>query len=156
MDILRLRIELQKMSRKDLLKLALNQRMSKCLIGGRSCCFYLQFKGSSFCVSEILGKGCLVERLGHLEEFHHGKEGVNFLSSFLQKMETRLLSSREKAIEFKVYHRDQLTRSAVLLGKIIKRRRKERGDNVKDLLRKAIKQYSDYVEDPSAIFLLGE
>jgi hypothetical protein len=39
---------------------------------------------------------------------------------------------------------------------IIERRRKERGDNLNGLLTKAIKQYSNQVEDPSAIFLLGQ
>ena len=76
-------------------------------------------------------------------------------SPFLKKMETELLSSGKKPVEFKVYHRDDLTRSMVYLGTVIERRRKERGSNLKDLLKKAIKEYSDYVENPSKIFLLG-
>jgi hypothetical protein len=43
----------------------------------------------------------------------------------------------------------------VFLGKIIERRRKERGNNFKDLLFKAKQDYSPRVKDPSAIFLLG-
>jgi hypothetical protein len=43
----------------------------------------------------------------------------------------------------------------VYLGTVIERRRKERGNNFKDLLKKAIKEYSDYVGNPSKIFLVG-
>jgi hypothetical protein len=43
----------------------------------------------------------------------------------------------------------------VFLGKIIERRRRERGNNLKDLLFKARQNYSTRVRDPSAIFLLN-
>ncbi len=156
MDILKARYELRRMSTGDLFKLALHSRMSYCLIGGRPCGFLLQYKGSNFCVSEILGKRCRVERLMQSEELYDEREKVNFSLPFPQKMETELPLSREKTVEFKVYYGDRLTRSTVFLGKIIERRRKERGDNLKDLLGKAIKQYSDHVKDPSTIFLLEQ
>jgi hypothetical protein len=155
MDILKARIELHRMSRRDLFNLAVNQKISKCLIGGRPCGFYLQYRGSSFCVSEILGKGCQVERLEQFEQFNDEREEVNFSLPFLQKKETEFLLPGKKAVEFNVYHRNPLTRSTVFLGKITERRRKERGNNLKDLLNKAVKQYSDYVDDPSTIFLLS-
>jgi len=155
MDILEGRSELKRMSRGSLFTLGANQRISNCLIGARACGFSLHHQGIHFCVSELMGKGCEVERLEQLEQFYREKEKINFSLPFLQKMETELLLSGKKDVEFKVYHRDHLTRSTVFLGKIIERRRKERGDNPKDLLSKAIKQYSDYVEDPSTIFLLG-
>jgi hypothetical protein len=154
MDILKARIELRRMSTGDLFKLALYRKMSNCLIGGRPCGFLLQYKGSGFCVSEILGKGCQVERLEQFEQLYDEKEKVNFSLPFPQKIETGLLSPAKKAVEFKVYHRDHLTRSTVFLGKIIERRRKERGDNLKGLLSRAIKEYSDYVKDPSTMFLM--
>jgi hypothetical protein len=156
MDILKARHELRRMSTGDLFKMALNRKMSNCLIGGRSCGFLFQYKESNFCVSEILGEGCHVERLEQLEQLYDEKEKGNLSLPFPQKMETDLLLPRKKALEFKVYHRDHLTHSAVFLGKIIERRRKERGDNLKGLLSKAIKQYSDHVEDPSTIFLLEQ
>ena len=156
MDVLKARYELRSLSRGDLFKLALHSRMSYCLIGGRPCGFLLQYKGSNFCVSEILGKRCQVERLMHSEELYDEREKVNFSLPFPQKMETELLLPRKKAVEFKVYHRDHLTRSTVFLGKIIERRRKERGDNLKGLLSKAIEQYSDHVKDLSTIFLLEQ
>ena len=103
-----------------------------------------------------MGEGCQVEKLEQLEQPYDEKEKVNFSLPFPQKMETELLFPTKKALEFKVYHRDYLTHSAVFLGKIVERRKKERGDNLKGLLSKAIKQYSDYVEDPSTIFLLEQ
>lgn len=155
MDIFKAKIELQRMSTWDLFKLALNQKISNCVIGAMPCGFHLQYNGNSFCVSEILGKGCEVERLEQLGQPYDEKEKVNFSLPFLQKMETELIFPGKKAVEFKVYHRDHLTCSTVFLGKIIGRR-KERGNNPKGLLSKAIKEYSDQVEDPSTIFLLEQ
>jgi hypothetical protein len=43
----------------------------------------------------------------------------------------------------------------VYLGTVIERRRKERGNNLGDLLKKAAMEYSKDVSDPSKIFLLG-
>jgi ribosomal protein L13E len=43
----------------------------------------------------------------------------------------------------------------VYLGTVVERRRRERENNLRDLLKKALKEYSDYVKDPSKIFLLG-
>ena len=156
MDVYKSRIELRRMSTGDLFNLAQNRKMANCLIGGRPCGFLLQYKESIFCVSEILGKGCQVERLEQLEQLYDENEKVNFLLPFPTKMATELLLPRRKALEFKVYHRDPLTHSTIFLGKIIERRRKERGDNLKGLLSKAIEQYSDHVEDPSTIFLLEQ
>ena len=156
MDIRKARYELRRMSTGDVFKLALNWRISYCLIGGRPCGFLLQYKGSIFCVSEILGKGCQVGRLMQLEQLYDDREKVTFSLPFPQKLETELLLPRKNAVGFKVYHRDQSTRSTVFLGKIIERRTKERGDNLKGLLSKAIEQYSDHVKDPSTIFLLEQ
>jgi len=156
MDILKGRLELQRMIKRDLLKLALNRRISNCLIGGRPCGFLFQYKGSNFCVSEILGNGCQVERSEQLEQLYDDKEKVSPLLPFPPRMETELSTPKNKAVEFKIYHKDHLTRSTIFLGKIIERRRKERGDNLKGLLSKAINQYSDHVRDPSTIFLLEQ
>jgi hypothetical protein len=156
MDIRKARYELRRMSTGDVFKLALNWRISYCLIGGRPCGFLLQYKESIFCVSEILGKGCQVERLMQSEQLYDEREKVTFPLPFPQKLETELLLPRKNAVGFKVYNRDQSTRSTVFLGKIIERRRKERGDNLKGLLSKAIEQYSDHVKDPSTIFLLEQ
>ena len=155
MDILEGRSELKRMSRGSLFTLVANQRISNCLIGARACGFSLQHQGIHFCVSELMGKGCQVEGLEQWEQLYPEKEGINGFLPIFEKMETELLSSGKKPVEFKVYHRDDLTRSMVYLGTVIERRRKERGSNLKDLLKKAIKEYPDYVENPSKIFLLG-
>jgi hypothetical protein len=154
MNINEARRELRTMSVEDLFNLTLNQKMSGCVIGRGPCRFYLQYNGSSFCVSEILRMGCQLERLEQLEQNHHYNETTNFLFPHSQKIEREFSSSEVKGIEFKVYHRDSLTGSVVLLGRITERRRKERGNNLRDLLGKAMREYSDYVEDSSTIFLL--
>ena len=156
MDTLEAKIELQRMVKKDLFQLALNRGISNCLIGGRPCGFLFQYKGSNFCVSEILGKGCQVEKLEPSEPLCDEKETINSLLPFPPGMQTDLLTPRKKAVAFKVYHRDHFTRSTFFLGRIIERRRKERGDNLRALLSKAINQYSDHVRDPSTIFLLEQ
>ena len=63
--------------------------------------------------------------------------------------------SIKRPIIFDVYYRNYSTDSMVFLGKIIERRRKERGNNFKDLLFKARQNYSTRVKDPSTIFLLS-
>lgn len=155
MDIVPVRSELRRMSRGSLFTLLANQRISNCLIGAKLCGFSLHYQGIHFCVSELMGKGCLVERLKPLEQLYPEQKKINGVLPTFEKMEAELLSSEKKPVEFKVYHRDDLTRSMVYLGTVIERRRKERGNNLKDLLKKAIKEYSAYVENPSKIFLLA-
>ena len=155
MDILEGRSELKRMSRRSLFTLVANQRISNCLIGAKPCGFSLHYQGIHFCVSELMGKGCLAERFEQWEQLYPEKERINDFLPIFEKMETELLSPRKKPVEFKVYQRDDLTRSMVYLGTVIERRRKERGNNLKDLLKKAIKEYSDYVGNPSKIFLVG-
>jgi hypothetical protein len=155
MDFLEGRSELKRMSRGSLFTLLANQGISNCLIGAKPCGFSLHYQGIHFCVSELMGNGCLVERSEQSEQLYPEKEGINGCLPIFDNMETELLSARKKLLDFKVYYRNDLTRSMVYLGTVIERRRKERGNNLKDLLTKAIKEYSDYIEHPSQIFLLG-
>ena len=155
MNILKTKGELQRMNRGDLFRLVMDQRLSKCLVGGMACGFYLQYKGTRFCISELLGKGCLVERLKQGDPFYPDQEKSNGSFALLQEIETEVLSLGKKPVEFKVYYRDDPTRSLVYLGTVIERRRKERGNNLRDLLKKAVMEYSNVVQDPSKIFLLG-
>ena len=155
MDILERRSELGRMSSGSLFTLVANQRISNCLIGAKACGFSLQHQGIHFCVSELMRKGCFVERSEQWEQLYPEKERSNGFLPIFEKMETEILSAGKKPVEFKVYHREDPTRSMVYLGTVIERRRKERGSNLNDLLKKAIKEYSDYVENPSKIFLLG-
>jgi len=155
LEILKTKFELKRMKKGDLFKLVMDEKLSNCLVGGMVCGYSLHYKGVRFCVSELLGKGCLVERLGKWEKFYPDKEKINDSLPLLQEMSLELSPSEKRPIEFKVYYRDDLTRSIIYLGKVIERRRKERGNNLGDLLKKAIKEYSDYVQDPSKLFLLG-
>ncbi len=155
MDIPEGRSELKRMSRGSLFTLLANQRLSKCVVGAKACGFLLQYQDSYFCVSELMGEGCLVERSEQPEQLYPAKEESNEYLPIFGEMGTELLSARKNPVQFKVYHRDTHTHSIVYLGTVIERRRKERGNNLKDLLNKAVKEYSNYVEHPSQIFLLG-
>ncbi len=64
------------------------------------------------------------------------------------------LSPGKKAVEFKVYCRDPITKSMIFLGNILERRARERGNNLRDLLVKAIKDYSNCIGGTSTIFLI--
>ncbi len=155
MDIHNTRYELQRMNRGSLFKLAMDQRLSKCLVGGVTCGLTLQYKGIRFCVSELLGEGCPVERSGHWDQFRPDEEKINRPLSFLKEMEAEISSPEKRPAEFKVYYKDDPTHSMVYLGTVIERRRKERGNNLRDLLKKAVTEYSNAVQDSSKIFLLG-
>ena len=155
MDILEAKRELQKMRARNLFKMAMDQKLSRCLVGGRTCWHSLLYRGIRFCVSELLGKGCLLERLGEWERFFPEKDTLNGPRALLPRLEAVPSSSAKNCGEFKVYYRDDLTRCMVYLGTVIERRRKERGNNLGDLLKKAAMEYSNRVTDPSKIFLLG-
>jgi hypothetical protein len=155
MDILEAKRELQKMRTGNLFEMVMNQKLSKCLVGGKTCGYSLLYKGIRFCVSEVLGKGCLLERLGQWEKFFPEKEALNGPHALLPRLEIVPSSSGKNPGEFKVYYRDDLTRCMVYLGTVIERRRKERGNNLGDLLKKAAMEYSNDVPNPSKIFLLG-
>ncbi len=155
MDILEPKRELQKMPTGNLLKMAMDQKLSKCLVGGKNCGYSLLYRGIRFCVSELLGKGCLLERLGEWERFFPEKEPLNGPHELLPRLKTVPPSPGNNFGEFKVYYRNDLTRCMVYLGTVIERRKKERGNNLGDLLKKATMEYSNHIPDPSKIFLLG-
>ncbi len=62
-DVFKLKAELRKLRERDLLRMVLNQKEGKCVLGG-VCRFLLEYRGILFCVSEILGQGCQVEKQG--------------------------------------------------------------------------------------------
>jgi hypothetical protein len=155
MDALKIRAELRKMGRKKLLRLVTKQKISNCLIGGTACRFHLRHKEFSFCASEIMGHSCQLEKLKKLEEVYQRPELIGRLLPFVLGIGTEFILTGKKTAEFNVYYRDHPAQSLVLLGKVMERRRKERGNNLKDLLKKAIIDYSDHAKDPSGIFLIG-
>ena len=155
MDVFEARSELRRMCRLDLLRLVSAQRISRCLIGGRACSLYMRYKGFKFCVSEIMGEGCQLEEIEKLEDRYEDVQQIDYPLPLAERPGMNPLQKEKKDVVFRVYCRNYVTRSIVLLGKVIERRTKERGNNLKDLLVRAVKDYSDRVADPSMIFLWG-
>ena len=155
MDFYQARNELRRMSRRHLLSLASTQRVSKCFLGGRACCLHLHYQGSNFCISEIMGEGCQVERSAKGEEVYQSQDETSCPLPLMDRIGISPVSPGKKAVEFKVYCRDPVTKSMISLGNIFERRTKERGNNLRDLLVKAVRDYSYYIEGASTIFLLG-
>jgi|GEM_PF-489060 hypothetical protein len=61
------RLELRRIGRKNLFKMLMSQKESTCVLSGL-CSFHFDYKGYTFCLSEILGEGCESERLKKLEK----------------------------------------------------------------------------------------
>jgi len=101
-----------------------------------------------------MGEGCHVERIEKFEDRYDLQE-INYRLPLTERPGMSSLQKEKRNVVFRVYCKDYLTRSMILLGKVIERRTKERGNNLKDLLVRAVKDYSDCVADPSTIFLLG-
>lgn len=155
MDFRIIRAELKKMSKSDLFRLLGNQKISRCVIKDGVCPFLFNYKGFNFCISELLGEGCQDERIKKLQEIN--KIGERFWFSLPLKFKEigKAEEFQKEGIEFKVFYRNSISSAIIFLGKIIERRRKERGNNLKDLLNKAKKDFSNKVEDPFSIFLLA-
>ena len=69
------RIELRRLGSKSLFRVLMSQRESECLRNGL-CSFRFKYRGYTFCLSEVLGRGCEVESLKKLEkEIDANKEG---------------------------------------------------------------------------------
>ena len=58
--IFQFKSELRKITKGNLLEMALSQREKYCLLGGH-CPFLLEYRCIHFCISEILEQGCQVE-----------------------------------------------------------------------------------------------
>jgi len=155
MDFYQARNELRRMSRRHLLSLASTKKVSKCFLGARACCLHLYHQGFNFCISEIMGEGCQVERSAKVEEVYQSQDETSCPLPLVNRIGISPLSPGKKAVEFKVYCRDPIKKSMIFLGNILERRTKERGNNLRELLVKAVKDYSYCIEGASTIFLLG-
>ncbi len=67
MNFVLVRAELRRMGRKNLFKMLMSQKESKCLLDG-FCSLHFDYKGYTFCLSEILGEGCESEKLEKMEK----------------------------------------------------------------------------------------
>jgi hypothetical protein len=72
--IFQARAELRRMVKANLLKMALCQKEKNCVLGG-VCPFLLEYQCILFCVSEILGHGCQIEKLRLLASESGHNEG---------------------------------------------------------------------------------
>jgi hypothetical protein len=79
-EILGMKSELRRMAKKDLLRMVFSQPEKNCILGG-PCPFLLKYQEIRFCVSEILGQKCQMEKLRPIpeDEEENGEEhnGVN-------------------------------------------------------------------------------
>jgi hypothetical protein len=70
------RLELCRLGNKNLFKILMNQKESKCLLNG-FCSLLFKYEGYTFCLSEVLGQGCEIEKLKKLEkEIYKSEEGL--------------------------------------------------------------------------------
>jgi hypothetical protein len=66
------RAELKRMKEKDLLDLAFQQKKRWCNVGASECSFFIQYRGSSFCLMELLGQGCFAQLQAEMETNDQG------------------------------------------------------------------------------------
>ena len=80
MDFHLVRAEVRRLGKKNLFRVLMDQKESKCLLRGL-CSFYFEYKGFTFCISEVLGEGCEFQRLKKMEqEACEAKEGLALTS----------------------------------------------------------------------------
>jgi hypothetical protein len=108
MDVFEARSKLGGLGTPYLLKLVWPQRIPKCLIGDRAYRLYLHHKGFNFCISEIMGEGCEVEKSAKVEEDYQGQYEFSFRLPLMDRNGIGPLSPGKKAVEFKVYCREPI------------------------------------------------
>lgn len=143
------------MKKGDLFRLASEQKISLCLVGARTCSFYLLYKEFRFCISELLGESCIYEKIENLQFVLPKKEETTPLLPWAKDPLDGLFRIERRGTIFKVYWRDKATRIITFLGETVERRLTERRNNLIDLLTKARKDFSNKVSDPIQIFLMG-
>ena len=60
-EVFRFKALLRQMGKRNLFKMAFSQKEKNCMLGG-ACPFLLEYHYILFCVSEILGQGCQIEK----------------------------------------------------------------------------------------------
>ena len=155
MNVSQVRSELRRMKKGDLFRLASEQKISQCMVGAKCCSFFLRYREFFFCLSELLGEGCIYERSQKVKHRPSEKEKSQPSLPWTKVILNGFSRAEIKGIEFSVYWRDEATRTITLLGKTVERRMEERVNNLRDLLTKARKEFSDQVSNPNFIFLLG-
>jgi hypothetical protein len=88
-----IRVELRSLGVRNLFEIVMNQKESKCILNGL-CPFYFKHRGYGFCLSEVLGKGCELQKLEKLQrETYQTDKGLNFtLPLFIFKNDEKTAS----------------------------------------------------------------
>ncbi len=73
-NIFRAKAKLRQVAKGNLFKMAFCQKEKRCVFGG-VCPFLLEYQSILFCVSEILGQGCQIEKLRLLSDESDQSEG---------------------------------------------------------------------------------
>ncbi len=60
--ILNIKLQLKQVAKRDLLEMVFGQTEENCILSG-TCPFLLKYQQTRFCVSEVLGHGCQMEKL---------------------------------------------------------------------------------------------
>jgi hypothetical protein len=80
---------------------------------------------------------------------------VSFIGTNGKTDSKRPFPAQKRKVVFSIYYREPSSKSIQFRGKVIERRLKERGNNLKDLLAKVRRDYSYRVIDPNGIFILA-
>jgi len=77
MDFHSVRTEVRRLGKRNLFEMLMRQKESRCLLNGL-CSFHFEYKGYTFCISEVLGKGCESQRMKKLDQeaSEAGKEPI--------------------------------------------------------------------------------
>lgn len=89
MDFYSARSELQRMAIKEVLRTAANQKLQKCMVINKLCRFYFRHRNFGFCVTEISGASCEIERLDNEEEVVQTGEETTSAQSLFRKPEEK-------------------------------------------------------------------
>jgi len=88
------RLELRRLGGKKLFKIVMNQKESKCLTHG-FCSLLFKYEGYTFCLSEVLGRGCEIEGLKKLEKEMYTDEAGPLRE---EEAEASLFDCRERSL----------------------------------------------------------
>ena len=104
MDFHLIRRELRRLGVKNLYEMVMNQKESKCILNGL-CSFYFKYRGYGFCLSEVLGKGCELQKPEELQmKICHNDETLNsslLLSIFNDNIRLTLKAASKNVIPAK-------------------------------------------------------
>ena len=67
LNIYSVKIELRRFGLRNLFEMIMNEKESRCVLHGL-CSFYFKYRGYGFCLSEVLSKGCELQKIEEPQE----------------------------------------------------------------------------------------